>query len=57
MRETAMKTKQTKLDNLLSLMGMRMIDGQIAEIPEKIPEEQRSNHDRRTIINTVQNIH
>ena len=59
-KETATKNKKTRLDYLLSLVGMRMIDGNIAEIPEKIPEEQRSNHgrnDRRRTENTVQNIH
>lgn len=46
-KETATKNRKTRLDYLLSLVGMRMIDGQIAEIPEKISEEQRSNHGNR----------
>ena len=59
-KETAIKNRKTRLDHILSSAGMRIIDGQIAEIPEKIPEEQRSNHgrnDRRRTENTVQNIH
>lgn len=59
-KETATKNRKTRFDYLLSLVGMRMIDGQIAEVPEKIPEEQRSNHgrnDRRRTENTMQDIH
>ena len=58
--ETATKNKKTRLDHILASAGIRMIDGHIAEVPEKIPEEQRSNHgrnDRRRTENTVQDIH
>jgi len=53
MKETAIKNRKTRLNHILASAGMRMIDGKIAETPEKYPEEQRGNHDRHRIINTM----
>ena len=46
MKEIATKNRKNKLDYLLSLVGMRMIDGKIAETPEKASDK-GSNHGRK----------
>lgn len=56
-RETASQTKRRAIDKVLMAVGVREINGVIAETPEKLPE--RSEHgrnDRSGIVNALQNI-
>lgn len=56
--ETAAQNKKERLDRVLELLGVRMIGGEIAEIPEK--GDMESNHggnDRRRTENIMQDIH
>ena len=55
MRETATKNRKSRLEYLLSIVGMRMIDGEIAETPEK--EISHGRYDRRAVKDIMQDIH
>lgn len=61
MKETASQIKG--INKVLRAIGIRVINGNLAETPEKLPEElidKRNNHgrnDRSGIIDTLQNIH
>ena len=55
-KETASQVKS--INNVLQAVGVREINGEIAETPEKLPERsEHGRHDRSGIINALQNIH
>ena len=53
MKETANQIKKTPLDRMLMSAGARVINGNIAETPER---EDYGRNDRSGIINTLQNL-
>ena len=57
-RETACQVKNTPFDRIMTPAGIRMINGQVAETPEKLLEKRENNgrNDGRAIINTLQNV-
>lgn len=57
-RETASQIKDTAIDRVLMTVGVREINGEIAETPEKLPERyEDGRNDRSGIIDALQNIH
>ena len=54
-KETASRIKHDKVSKVLASMGVRMIGGKIAEIPER--ENDHGRNDRRRIENTMQEFH
>lgn len=57
MIETATKNKKEQLDNLLAILGVRMIGRDLAETPEKIRESNHGRKDGRRIKDIMQAIH
>lgn len=52
-KETASQIKNTRLNHILALVGMREINGNLAETPEKL---ERYDHDGSGIVKFVQGI-
>ena len=57
MKETATKVKYDNMSRLLASLGVRKVGGDIAETPEKMRERNHGWYDRRTVKNTMQDIH
>jgi hypothetical protein len=58
MREKETTCQVKDINKVLRAIGIRVINGNIAETPEKLPERSRhGRQDRSGIIDTLQNIH
>lgn len=58
MREKETTSQIKGMDKVLRAIGIRVINGNMAETPEKLPGRSRhGRQDRSGIIDTLQNIH
>jgi hypothetical protein len=51
------RATKVRRDDLLAMLGVRKIGGDMAEIPEKMRESGHGRNDRRTNKNIMQNVH